>query len=106
MQAFTGKTPFYESPDYRVLVLVLGGHRPPFPPSDICIAGNPDRDIWNLIEKCWQDESSKRPTACDIIEELELNQCIQSKHFDGWDVSFLSEYRTSLMDSQFFGSPK
>ncbi|KAJ6512709.1 hypothetical protein C8R45DRAFT_801995, partial [Mycena sanguinolenta] len=58
----TEQVPFHElRNDMAVMMKVSGGYHPPRPtsPSGISIPDN----LWKLMERCWEGEAKKRPTA-------------------------------------------
>ena len=70
-QIITGQTPFYE---LRSPVAIIGklrsGGRPSRPPRKLAHHGLDDR-LWALIELCWAQDPSARPTMAQVHEQLE-----------------------------------
>jgi len=60
----TRKIPFESEPSYELPKLVSGGKRPIIP--DDC-----PKDFRKLIEWCWQQQSSQRPSFADIVKLFE-----------------------------------
>jgi len=70
-QIFSGQKPFHDiTNDYQVVIAIQGGNRPSRPFHDLSRTRGLDDGIWNLIETCWTAESSGRPIAAQIVEQL------------------------------------
>lgn len=66
-EIMTSHLPFHKmKTDYQVFDAVLNGQRPEF---DVHIC----KAIRDLIERCWDQDPSKRPTFEQIVDELESN---------------------------------
>jgi hypothetical protein len=54
--------------------------------------------LWELLNNCWEAKAEMRPTASQIVEELE-GPLIQAKPMSSttdWDNQFTSRFRRSL----------
>ncbi|KAF8996206.1 kinase-like domain-containing protein [Cyathus striatus] len=70
---FTGTNPFYEIVrDPAVMLKVMRGERPSLPAQNSlpCRRWGLTTRVWALMEKCWQQNAAKRPTASAIIERI------------------------------------
>lgn len=66
---FSGMFPFIHiQQDFRVMWAVQSGERPARP-SNLLSRGLTDK-VWHIIEACWVQETSQRPTASQIAEQL------------------------------------
>ena len=65
MQVFSGMTPFGNMPDTVATLAIAQGKRPPRPM-------HPDvsKELWELIERCWDERPSSRPEAPEVLESL------------------------------------
>ena len=64
----TGLRPFYRLCGYEPVAAVARGERPEKPLDAESIGLSPT--LWGLIESCWSDSSSARPTARQLLEYL------------------------------------
>jgi len=66
LEIFTGKIPFsHKKNDSSVIFTVLEGGRPDFPDSL-----NEQKDLKELIQNCWDQEPSRRPTSRAVTQRL------------------------------------
>lgn len=73
-QLYSGNIPFHDlKRDGQVIVLVSQGHRPTRP-------GHISNGMWSLIQECWEQETSGRPTSREIMDRL-LDQGKPSRSF-------------------------
>ena len=69
VELFTGKVPFNEPIDHNVLLLIRQGERPEKPVYAEAVGLTPE--VWNVLERCWQQNPEQRPTMKEVVEELE-----------------------------------
>ena len=67
-QVLTGLHPFYHLPGYSGLLVVARGGRPG-KPVDARSLGFSDK-LWDLVQLCWSELSSSRPTAQRLLDHL------------------------------------
>lgn len=73
-EMYSGNIPFHDlKRDGQVIVLVSQGHRPTRP-------GHISDGMWSLIQECWEQEPSGRPTSREIMDRL-LDQGKPSRSF-------------------------
>ncbi|KAJ7318966.1 kinase-like domain-containing protein [Mycena albidolilacea] len=94
-EILTGKVPFHElRNDMAVMTRVAQGYRPPRP--DSC--SSPDLDgLWELMQKCWEEDAQTRPTASQIVEWLS-GPSIKAQTIPlttDWNDEFTSKFRRS-----------
>jgi hypothetical protein len=88
---FSGEIPFYEDPsDMRVILGLIGGLRPIRPKDDSCKIRGLTDEVWNLIETCWTQDPTQRPTATQLVEHLRAlpNQPVDERPVDNFSVNF------------------
>jgi hypothetical protein len=96
---FSAELPFHEIPrDYGVILAVMSGKRPRRPSHDMCRTRGLSGGLWNLIEICWADRPSDRPTASQIVECLHAlpHRHVDQRPLDEFDISLSSR----MLDSQ------
>ena len=68
---FSGTYPFHDiKNDFQVINAIRRGKRPSRPSHDLCQTRGLSDEIWGLIETCWTGESSGRPTANRVMQQL------------------------------------
>ena len=69
-EILTGRNPFYDQTygQHQFTVSVLGGKRPT-KPEDMKTIGF-GSGTWELVEECWKEESTERPTTERVIAHL------------------------------------
>ncbi|KAJ7835779.1 kinase-like domain-containing protein, partial [Mycena leptocephala] len=97
LEIMSGTIPFHELPnDMAVMFAVIEGKRPLQPMS--CTGTTVLDSLWELLNNCWEAKAEMRPTASQIVEELE-GPLIQAKPMSSttdWDNQFTSRFRRSL----------
>jgi serine/threonine protein kinase len=63
-ETISGNMPFHEDADLTVFVKVLQGKRPPR-------GGKFKKDLWRMLELCWESQPSSRPSIGDVLRCLE-----------------------------------
>jgi serine/threonine protein kinase len=63
-ETITGNPPFHEDADITVFVKVMQGKRPPR-------GGKFRKDLWGMLERCWESQPSSRPSIGDVLRCLE-----------------------------------
>ena len=61
MKVFTGAAPFSDEPPRAAVSAIASGERPSRP-----IHPDMADDLWELTQKCWNQEASLRPNALEI----------------------------------------
>jgi len=67
-EVITGARPFGQRALNELLFITTQGWRPARPesPADMF-----DQEMWEFIEKCWDEDSEQRPTAEEALEHFE-----------------------------------
>jgi hypothetical protein len=79
-----------------VMFAVIEGKQPLRPMS--CTGTTVLDSLWELLNNCWKGKAEMRPTACQIVEQLE-GPLIAAKTMSSttdWDDQFTSRFRCSL----------
>ncbi|KAJ7810950.1 kinase-like domain-containing protein, partial [Mycena olivaceomarginata] len=95
-EIMTGNVPFHDlQHEMAVMFKVLAGDRPSRPMS--CSAAALD-GLWALMQKCWEHDAQMRPTAAEIVEQLEgPSIAAQRTPFTmDWSEEFTSKFRRTL----------
>jgi ankyrin repeat protein len=71
-QLFTGQAPFHDLSPYLAAFHVSEGKRPHRPTSDQNIVILPNDDEWTLIELCWRQDPTERPTMGFAAAQLHI----------------------------------
>jgi hypothetical protein len=68
---FSDQYPFPEiSIDFQVMFAVKLGKRPSRPTHDLSLTRGLNDEIWHIIEACWDQDPSGRPSASKVVEYL------------------------------------
>ncbi|KAL0568484.1 Homeobox protein tos8 [Marasmius crinis-equi] len=63
-ELLTGEVPFCEKKmDFQIIMAVLNGFRPRRP-------GNCPDALWRIVDRCWGEDASERPSASAVASEL------------------------------------
>ena len=93
----SGTIPFPElSNDMAVMFAVIGEKRPSRPMS--CTGTTVLDSLWELLNNCWEAKAEMRPTALQIVKQLE-GPLIAAKTMPStkdWDDKSTSRFRHSL----------
>lgn len=89
--------PFHEfANDFRIMSEVSAGKRPS---RSLSCSGTIALDtLWELLQKCWDGQAEKRPTAVQVVEQLvgpSIQATTTSSKTD-WDDKLTSKFRRSL----------
>jgi serine/threonine protein kinase len=97
LEIMSGSIPFPELPqDTAVMFAVIEGKRPLRPMS--CTGTAVLDSLWELLNNCWKGRAEMRPTAPQIVQQLEgpsIQANTRSSTTD-WDDQFTSRFRRSL----------
>ncbi|KAJ7607025.1 kinase-like domain-containing protein, partial [Mycena polygramma] len=103
-EILTGNPPFPElRTDGAVINAVLEGCRPSRPES--CSLPSLD-GLWNLLQRCWNEEPATRPTAAELVKQL-MGPDIQAETMQSttdWDDRFTSRFRRRFLGEWYLPS--
>lgn len=83
---FSNTVPFHQiNQELRVVMSVLKGARPARPSHALSIKRGLDDEVWRVIEACWAQKPSERPTAARVVEQFQSlpNRPSDQRPFDG-----------------------
>lgn len=101
---FSGKLPFYEiAGDYPVITSVLDGRRPIRPLHELSRKRGLTKEVWDLVETCWAQDLTKRPTATQVVTRLRSlpNRPIDQRRLGDIPVPITSQTVYSIADHPF-----
>ena len=90
---FSGTCPFDDiTNDYRVMLAIQQGRRPPPPSHDLSRVRGWCDEISRLIEACWTENPSERLSVGRIVEKLRalLDRSVDERPLDTFNTSFAS----------------
>ncbi|KDQ51592.1 hypothetical protein JAAARDRAFT_140013 [Jaapia argillacea MUCL 33604] len=71
LELYTGQVPFPELRDIQVPSVVVSGARPRYPGAGQYGRTLP-QTLWGVMEQCWEQTPSDRPTALDVLKMLQI----------------------------------
>lgn len=104
LQMFSGEIPFHEKRyEIEVLYSVLEGKRPDRPLHTLSKTRGLSDEVWSIIETCWSQEPAKRPTAKQVVLQLQALPCIciDARPPDDFDTNFPSQTLYNHTDHPF-----
>jgi serine/threonine protein kinase len=63
-ETISGNLPFHGDADLTVFAKVIQGKRPPR-------GGKFRKDLWGMLERCWESQPSSRPSIGEVLRCLE-----------------------------------
>jgi len=81
----------------------MRGEKPTRPTQEICRVRGLQDKIWDLMQRCWKERPSERPTATEIasiITELP-NRAVDQRPVDEWDDTLPSRMSYFLTEHPF-----
>jgi hypothetical protein len=91
---FSGELPFFENPyDVQVILGVMRGKRPTRPSGNLSRTRGFSDEAWNLVEACWAQEPTQRPTADQVVGRLRAlpNWQDDQRPLDDFTINFPSQ---------------
>jgi hypothetical protein len=69
VEIFTGEVPFPEQRNQGAAIRIFRGDRPEFPPNAEAVGLT--IEIWGLLQRCWRQDPTERPTIDDVVSAWE-----------------------------------
>jgi len=101
---FSGDWPFHDvGNEFQIMFAVQSGKRPLRPSHDLSRIRGLNDEIWHLIEMCWNQEPSQRPTSDQVLKLLKAlpDQSADQRPADDFEISFPSQLLHTELDRPF-----
>ena len=100
---FSGKIPFEDVELYELPLLLQTGERPSLPTDDLSRRRGLSAEMENLIQDCWSQDPTKRPSADAVVERLKLlpNRLVDQRPVNDIGTSFFMQLLGSQVDNPF-----
>ena len=100
---FSGKVPFEDVQIYDLKLLLQRGERPSLPADDLSRRRGFSSEMESVIRDCWAQEPTKRPSADEVVERLQLLRKHQDdqRPLDKIGTSFFTQLLRDQADNPF-----
>jgi hypothetical protein len=100
---FSGKIPFKGVELYELQLLLQSRKRPSLPADDLSRRRGLSAEMKGLIQDCWTQDPTKRPSADKVVEPLKLlpNRPVDQRPVDKIGTSFLMQLLSNQVDNPF-----
>jgi hypothetical protein len=98
---FSGKLPFEGVEIYDLKPLLQRGERPSLPADDLSRRRGLNPEIEDVIRDCWTQEPTKRPSADQVVERLQILRLVDERPLNEIGTSFFTQLLSSQADSPF-----
>ena len=98
---FSGKIPFEEVGIYDLKFHLQRGERPFLPANDLSRRRGLSLEMEGLIQDCWNQEPTKRPSADEVVERLQLLQLVDQRPPNEIGTSFFMQLLQNQVDNPF-----
>jgi hypothetical protein len=101
---FSGMLPLqHMQHEHQVIWAIQNGEKPLRPSDKRSQARGLTNEVWHIIEACWVQEPSQRPTASRIVDQLQSlpHQPMDKRPFDNFNISFPSQVLQSQLNLPF-----
>jgi hypothetical protein len=98
---FSGKIPFEGVQFYELPLLLQTGERPSLPTDDLSRRRGLSAEMEDLIQDCWTQDPSKRPSADKVVERLKLfpNRPVDQRPVNDIGTSFFMQLSSRQVDN-------
>jgi hypothetical protein len=94
---FSGKIPFHDVNMYDLKPLLQRGERPSLPADDLSRRRGLGPKMTDLIRDCWTQEPTKRPSADEVVERLQLLQLVDQRPPDVIETSISAQLDSNIV---------
>ena len=103
IQMFSGKIPFEGVELDELPLLLQTGERPSLPADDLSRCRGLSAEMEDLIQDCWTQDPTKRPSADKVVERLKLlpNRLVDQRPVDEVGTSFFMQLLSLQVDNPF-----
>ena len=100
---FSGKIPFEGVELDELPLLLQTGERPFLPADDLSRRRGLSPEMKDLIQDCWTQDPTKRPSADTIVERLKLlpDRLVDQRPIDEIGTSFFVQLLSNQVDNPF-----
>jgi hypothetical protein len=100
---FSGKIPFEDVQLYELPLLLDTGERPSLPADDLSRHRGLSPEMEHLIQDCWTQDPTKRPSADTVVERLKLlpNRPVDQRRVNEIGTSFFMQLLNNQVDNPF-----
>jgi hypothetical protein len=100
---FSGKIPFEDVALYELPLLLQTGKRPSLPEDDLSRRRGLSAEIEHLIQDCWTQDPTKRPSADTVVERLNLlpNRPVDQRPVNEIGTSFFMQLLSHQVNNPF-----
>jgi hypothetical protein len=101
VQMFSGKLPFEGVELYELPVLLQTGERPFLPADNLSRCRGLSAEMEDLIQDCWIQDPTKRPSADKVVEQLKLlpNRPVDQRPVNEVGTSFFMQLLSNQVDN-------
>jgi hypothetical protein len=93
---FSGKVPFEDLKIPALLPRVQRGERPSLPTDDLSRRRGLNPEMEDIIRDCWSQGPTKRPSADEVVERLQLLQLVDQRPLNDIGTSFFTLLRNQV----------
>ena len=94
---FSGKSPYADVSVYDLKLLLQRGERPSLPADDLSRRRGLGPEMKDLIQDCWTQEPTKRPSADEVVGRLQLLQLVDQRPPNLIETSFSTQVDSSII---------
>jgi hypothetical protein len=100
---FSGKIPFEDVELHELPLLLKTGERPSLFANDLSRRRGLSPEMEHLIQDCWTQDTTKRPSADTVVERLELlpNRSVDQRSVNEIGTPFFMQLLSNQVDNPF-----
>jgi hypothetical protein len=98
---FSGKIPFEDVELHELPLLLQTGERPTLSADDLSRRRGLSAEMEDLIQDCWTEDPTKRPSADKVVERLQLlpNRPVDQRSVNEIGTSFFMQLLSSQVNN-------
>jgi hypothetical protein len=100
---FSGKIPFEDVELFELALVLQTGERPSLPADDLSRCCGLSAEMKDLIQDCWTQDPTKRPSADQVVERLKIlpNRPLDQRPVNEVGTSFFMQLLSNQLDNPF-----
>jgi hypothetical protein len=98
---FSGKVPFEGVDIYKLTLLLQRGERPSLPADDLSWCRGLRPEMEDLIRDCWTQDPTKRPSADEVVERLQVFRLVDERPPNEIGTSFFTQLLSNQVENPF-----